>query len=162
MPETSIRSEASTLYEEQVACSVAYKLVSHVPDSIEHPLVLYTGEDYMERFMKDLIDIENNCVDYFYRPPNILSNEAEKLFNTSLRCTLCSKTYGQEKGMTKFPYVDFCSAEYLGAIHLKCHEERARKMSIPVFFHHFRAYDSHLVVRALGVDKNRKLDIIGQ
>ena len=55
----------------------------------------------MERFMKDLIDIENNCVDYFYRPPNTLSREAEKLFDSSTGCTLCSKTFGQEKGMTK-------------------------------------------------------------
>ena len=64
--------------------------------------------------------------------------------------------------MTKYPYVDYSSGESKGAIHLKCHEQRARRMRIPVFFHNFRGYDSHLVVRALGVDKNRKLDIISQ
>ena len=64
--------------------------------------------------------------------------------------------------MTKYPFVDYSSGESKGAIHLKCHEQRARRMSIPVFFNNFRGYDSHLVVRALGVDKSRKLDIISQ
>ena len=92
---TTIRAEASSLYEEQVACSVAYKLVSHVPDSKDNPLVLYTGEDCMERFMKHLIDIEQHCVDYFYHPPTRLSSdlavreENEKLFKTSIRCSIC-------------------------------------------------------------------------
>jgi len=122
----------------------------------------------MERFMKHLIEIEQYCVDYFYHPPTHLSQdlaireENDKLFNTSIRCSICSKTFGQEKGMTKYPYVDYSSGEPHGAIHLKFHEDRARKMRIPIFFHNFRGYDSHLVVRALGVDKNRKLDIIGQ
>ncbi len=67
----------------------------------------------MERFMKDLIDIENNWVDYFYRPPNTLSQDAEKLSNSSTRCSLSSKPFGEEKGMTNYPYVDFCPWSYL-------------------------------------------------
>ncbi len=116
---TSLRAEASSLYEEQVACSVAYKLVSHVPDSKEHPIVLYTGEDCMERFMKDLIEMEQHCVEYFYRPPSrpsqdvALRDENEKLFKTPIRCSICWKTLREEKGMTKSPDVDYSSGNQM-------------------------------------------------
>ena len=58
--------------------------------------------------------------------------------------------------------MDYATGYYLGAIHERCHQNRKRNFRIPIFFHNFRGYDAHLIVQALHINKDARLNIIGQ
>ena len=50
-----IGTESSTTpYQENVACSFAYKIVSSVDPDFSRPLVLYRGVDAADKFVRDL------------------------------------------------------------------------------------------------------------
>ena len=57
---------------------------------------------------------------------------------------------------------DHITGYYLGAAHRQCNIERPVKYLIPVFFHNFRGYDSHLIVHQFRFHKNREIKVIGQ
>ena len=64
--------------------------------------------------------------------------------------------------MNRVPYLNQCNQSYIGAIHEKWQAVRQRKFRIPVFFHNFRGYDSHLIMWGLAIKKGAKVNIIGQ
>ena len=57
---------------------------------------------------------------------------------------------------------DHITDKYIGPAHRKCNLERRVKYLIPVFFHNFRGYDSHLIVRQFRYYKKRPIQVIGQ
>ena len=57
---------------------------------------------------------------------------------------------------------DHLTGAYRGAAHRSCNFKLTQQYKIPVFFHNFRGYDSHLLVWGLAKDKNAKISVIGQ
>ena len=45
---------STTVFQEHLPCSFAYKIVSSVDPDISRPLVMYCGEDAAEKFVRDL------------------------------------------------------------------------------------------------------------
>ena len=165
---TFSKTESTTIYKEQSPSSVGYKLVANVLNWVEEPVVLYHGRDCMERFMTELTQIEKRCLAHLFPetidigPETYLKEETKTQFEEAQSCEICHLDFSDEWLGMKFPYLDFSTGRFLGAIHRKCQFERKRRFRIPVFFHNFRGYDSHFVVRGLAVNKERKLEIIGQ
>ena len=59
---------------------------------------------------------------------------------------------------------DHVTGYYFGAAHDECNRKRRVVYDIPVFFHNFRGYDSHLIVTALSNAqyRTRGIEVIGQ
>ena len=47
-------ASSTTVYQEHVSCSFAYKVVSSVDPDFSRPLVMYRGEDAADKFVRDL------------------------------------------------------------------------------------------------------------
>ena len=47
-------ASSTTVYQEHVSCSFAYKVVSSVDPDFSRPLVMYPGEDAADKFVRDL------------------------------------------------------------------------------------------------------------
>jgi len=165
---TISKTESTTIYQEQSPSSVGYKIVANVLNWDDQPVVLYHGQDCMERFMTDLIQIEKRCLAHLFpetvdicSEPN-LREETKMQFDEAQNCAICHLDFSEDWFGMKYPYFDFSTGRFLGAIHRRCQAERKRRFRIPIFFHNFKGYDSHFVVRGLAVNKERKLEIIGQ
>ncbi len=57
---------------------------------------------------------------------------------------------------------DHLTGSFRGAAHRTCNLKLTTEYKIPVFFHNFRGYDSHLLVWGLAKYPNSKLSVIGQ
>jgi hypothetical protein len=56
---------------------------------------------------------------------------------------------------------DHVTGEFRGAAHSYCNLKMRQQAKIPVFFHNFRGYDSHLIVQAFDQFKERNISVIG-
>ena len=56
---------------------------------------------------------------------------------------------------------DHITGYYLGAAHDLCNRNRRVCFEIPVFFHNFRGYDGHIIVKSFSEHKDREIKIIG-
>ena len=57
---------------------------------------------------------------------------------------------------------DHITGKYRGAAHDRCNLRMGSTYKIPVFFHNFRGYDAHLIVKGMAKFPNDKIKIIGQ
>ena len=148
--------------------SIGYKIVANVLNWEQEPVVLYHGADCIERFMKDLIEIEKKCVSHLFPETleigssHTILDTPKKEFVEARNCAICHLDFSDEWSGMKYPYSDFSTGRGMGAIHRRCQADLKRRFRIPVFFHNFKGYDSHFIILGLAVDKTRKLEIIGQ
>ena len=49
-------------YQQHIPCSVAYKVISSVKGYPDKPLRLYTEEDCVERFLRDMLELEEKSL----------------------------------------------------------------------------------------------------
>lgn len=57
---------------------------------------------------------------------------------------------------------DHFTGHVIGAAHNTCNFNRKTNYQIPVYFHNLRAYDEHLLVRAIQEYFDREIEVIGQ
>jgi len=57
---------------------------------------------------------------------------------------------------------DHVTGFFLRAAHRQCNIQRPVNYKIPIFFHNFRGYDSHLIVHEFALRPDRELKVIGQ
>ena len=75
-------------------------------------------------------------------------------------CYICHRKFTEKNGKVRDH--DHISGKYRGAAHRTCNLFMRKQYKVPVFFHNFRGYDSHLLVWGLTEDSTSKLSIIGQ
>ncbi len=136
----------------------------HVKCMPDPPPVNYTGEDGIQRFMDDLGILEKNCLYTIFSDNSLFARKEFNNvdYNGELECMIFHQPFNHSPDMNRFPYLDHCTQSYIGAIHEKCQAVRQRRFRIPVFFHNFRWYHSHLIIWGFAVKKGAKVQIIGQ
>ena len=141
-------------YQKHTACSFGYKVVCHYDQYYSGDVVIYRGEDCIERFMKCMFEEVKNCQkitkDYF-NEPLIMTEEDEESFNEATHCHICEKRYKVDD----VPVRDHChvTGKYRGSAHQTCNlklQISAEKIKIPVIFHNLKGYDSHFIMNELG------------
>ena len=143
---------STTRYQAQLPCSIGYKLVSRARGYPDKPLVLYTGQDCISRFMKDLLEMETELSEFIFNPARVDMEEykdREDLINAK-QCFLCHKDFTYDPGMGRTAVPDYSTASYRGCAHEKCALNEKSKFRIPVFFHNFIGYDGHLNIMGVG------------
>ena len=91
-------------YQQHIPCSVAYKVVSSVKGYPDKPLKLYIEEDCVERFLRDMLELEEEIASrllvdtypYFYRIPED-DDKARRDFDRTTECTICRKPLADER-----------------------------------------------------------------
>ena len=161
-------------YQKHTACSFGYKVVCHYdnlgsqgPDHKKYSgdVVIYRGEDCIEKFMKCMFEEVKNCQkiirDNFNKPLK-MTNEDEESFQKATHCHICEKKYKVDD----VPVRDHChiTGKYRGSAHQTCNlklQISAEKIKIPVVFHNLKGYDSHFIINELGelIKKGEEISI---
>ena len=89
-----------------------------------------------------------------------MSQDDETAHASSVQCYLCSEKFSANR--PKVIEHDHLTGRYRGAACQKCNTKmRLRRRYLPVFFHNFRNYDSHILCQAaLGKLKGWNLSVI--
>ena len=106
----------------------------------------YIGNDAAERFLNDILDLEEKYIRYIREAkPMIISDEEQKMFEEATHCHICEKEILACQKKCR----DHChkSGQYLGAAHNVCNLQRQdADVTIPAFCHNFIGYDSHFIM----------------
>ena len=141
-------------YQKHTACSFGYKVVCHYDQKYSGDVVIYRGEDCIEKFMKCMFEEVKNCQSIIrdkFNKPLKMTEEDEKAFKEATHCHICEKKYKVDD----VPVRDHChvTGKYRGSAHQTCNLKlriSAEKIKIPVIFHNLKGYDSHFIMNELG------------
>ena len=141
-------------YQKHTACSFGYKVVCHYDQYYSGDVVIYRGEDCIEKFMKCMFEEVKNCQSIIrdnFNKPLKMTKEDEKAFKEATHCHICEKKYKVDDVTVR----DHChvTGKYRGSAHQTCNlklQISAEKIKIPVIFHNLKGYDSHFIINELG------------
>ena len=154
------RHSKSIIYQQHQPCAVGIKLVSTIPD-LQIPYTDYVGHDVVSWFLKEILRIEEQCLQYLFTDLRLIMTQADQLaFTSAVACYICGKNFTENS--SKVRDHDHITGKYRGAAHNRCNLQLRKTYKIPVFFHNFRGYDSHLMVHALGEHPEIPIRVIGQ
>ena len=150
----SDRKSYTQQYQKHTACSFGYKVVCHYDQKYSGDVVIYRGEDCIERFMKCMFEEVKNCQSIIrdnFNKPLKMTGEDEKAFKKATHCHICEKQYKVDDVTVR----DHChvTGKYRGSAHQTCNlklQISAEKIKIPVIFHNLKGYDSHFIINELG------------
>ena len=157
-------------YQKHTACSFGYKVVCHYDEKYSGDVVIYRGEDCIQKFMKCMFEEVKNCQSIIrdnFNKPLKMTKKNEKAFKKATHCHICEKRYK----LDDVPVRDHChvTGKYRGSAHQSCNlklQISAEKIKIPVIFHNLKGYDSHFIMNELGElikkDEEIKVSVIAQ
>ena len=161
----SDRKSYTQQYQKHTACSFGYKVVCHYDQKYSGDVVIYRGEDPIEKFMKCMFEEEKNCQKIIrenFNKPLKMTKEDEEAFRKATHCHICEKKYKVDDE----PVRDHChvTGKYRGSAHETCNlklQISAEKIKIPVIFHNLKGYDSHFIINELGefIKKGEEISI---
>ena len=141
---------STTPYQEHVACSYAYKIVSSEDANFNKPIVWYRGPGAAEKFVRELQrEAEELCAEYIEAPQEMeFSVKDEVSYTNATDCHICSKPLGEDSVR------DHChiTGTYRGAAHSDCnlnYRIHPKGWKLPVVMHNPKGYDGHLIVKSL-------------
>ena len=151
------KGRSTTQFQEHIPIGYAYQLVSRVDES-DNKLVQYTAttedKDVAFHFLRSLEETTRELHEkYGESKPMKITPEEQEQFDSAKKCWVCGdplEHFDVDKKDHKVR--DHChfTGKYRGAAHNKCNLRLTRSKRIPVLFHNFTNYDSHLFVKALG------------
>ena len=152
-------------YQKHTACSFGYKVVCHYDNRYSGDVVIYRGEDCIQKFMKCMFEEVKNCQSIIrdnFNKPLKMTKKDEKAFKMATHCHICEKKYRVDD----VPVRDHChvTGKYRGSAHGACNlklQISAEKIKIPVIFHNLKGYDSHFIINELGelIKKGEEISI---
>ena len=87
-----------------------------------------------------------------------MTQEDEINFENATNCTICGDIFSNTSGKAR----DHCpvSGKFRGAACSDCNLNFQQPTFIPVFFHNLRGFDSHLLMKGIGLFKNKRINVI--
>ena len=122
----SDRKSYTEKYQKHTACSFGYKVVCHYDEKYSRDVVIYRGEDCIEKFMKCMFEVVENCQEIIrenFNKPLKMTNEDEESFKKATHCHICEKRYKVDD----VPVRDHChiTGKYRGSAHQSCNSKIA-------------------------------------
>ena len=141
-------------YQKHTACSFGYKVICHYDQKYSRDVVIYRGQDCIEKFMKCMFDEVQNCQKIIRENFNKtlrMTKEDEEAFRKATHCHICEKKYKVDDE----PVRDHChvTGKYRGSAHQTCNlklQVSPEKIKILVIFHNLKGFDSHFIIRQFG------------
>jgi Rho termination factor, N-terminal domain/Recombination endonuclease VII len=148
-------------HQRHVPCSFAYVIIRRCCNneiSVHSEVKSFRGENAAEQFLKSIVED-------FYELQKIIDNikplkmtpENWKVFHQTNYCHIC----GEEIKDSKDKFRDHCHlcGKFRGAAHNSCNYKLRQSRTVSCFFHNFKGYDAHSIMRALGAIKDDLLDV---
>ena len=145
-------------------CGAGFKVVSLLP-GMQIPYQSFRGANCVDWFLDTLVEIEQRLLHYLFEERPLIwdtDQEAQDRHAVAPNCYLCGGEFGADESTRKVRDHDHLTGIYRGAAHSKCNLLLQKTYKIPVFFHNFRGYDSHILVHSLPRFPDRKVNIIAQ
>ena len=139
-----------TPYQEHIACSFAYKIVSNVVSDFDRPIVYYRGEDVAGELIRELQrEAEELCAEYIETAQEIeFTEENEVHFECAQMCHICQQILVNDSDRV-------ATGMYRGVAHSACnlnYRISPKSWKSLVIIHNLKGYDGHLIVKALKVE----------
>ena len=146
--------------------AIGYNIVKHSDydnvDLEKDGYIKYFGEDCVEWFVIEMLERENYMKNYFKNEIEINLDTIPENYDKST-CWLCEKEY-KRKDIKDNPIVrDHChlTGRFRGLAHNNCslNTRKGHTSFVPILFHNFSGYDSHLIFEKLinmATEKNIK------
>src|SRR5579871_5099823 len=133
-------------YQQHDPHMISFVLVSTVSE-VNNITYMFIGEDCVQQFLKALIEVELLIKKYLFEDkPMIMSEDDVKDFSQSNVCYICK----QKLTITqKVRNHDHFTGKYRGCACNRCNFLARKQYKIPVFFHNFRHYYGHFLIRHL-------------
>ena len=163
------RHGSKHLYQSHKPCAAAALLCSTV-HTFNNQFYLFTGEDAVSKLLDQLIKWETDIIEHLKQNCKMkpIRNKQQMAHVNATICWFCHKQDRQFDSTTakgrKVANHDHVTVYYIGAAHDKWNRKRRVVFDIPIIFHNFRNYHSHLIVTALSRPefKTRNIQVIGQ
>ena len=163
------RRGSTHLYQNHKPCAASTFLCSTVP-VFNNQFYLFTGEDAVSKLLDQFIKWETEIVKNLKQNCKMrpLTRQQQIDLDNALICCICHRqtrpfdpTIPNDRKVADHDHV---KGYYIGAAHDECNRKRRVVFDIPVFFHDFRGYDSHLIVTTLSSPQHqtRQIKVIGQ
>ena len=112
---------------------------------------MYKGKNAAYNFIEAVLEEYDYCkriMKKYFNKNLVMSVDEEERFQLADSCWICNKLFdvGDEKVR------DHCqvTGKYRGAAHFSCNPTCKLSEKVPVIFHNFRGYDSHLIIKEIG------------
>ena len=111
---------------------------------------MYRGKNATYKFIEAVLEEYDYCkriIKKHFNKNLIMSVDEEEKFQLANSCGICNKLFdvGDEKVR------DYChvTGKFRGAAHFNCNANCKLSKKVPVIFHNFRSYDSHLIIKEI-------------
>jgi len=147
---------------QHIACGFSYAVVDQNQTVVRQ--FTYRGKEAVKVFLDHMIEIEKWILNQFANPEDLrLSAEEELEFQRATICYLCTKPFDPDLKGDKCRDHCHITGKFRGAAHRKCNLYYHLTKRIPVLFHNFSGYDSHLIIKEMhSTFKDKKLSCIAQ
>ena len=154
------RHSHSLIYQEHHPCAVGIKLISSI-SALQIPYTDYVGANVVSWFLNEILRIQDICLQYLFSNTRLIMTPDDQIrFEASNNCYICGKIFTENANKVRDH--DHITGKFRGAAHNRCNLQLRNTYKIPVFFHNFRGYDSHLMVHALGEHQDIPIRVLGQ
>jgi hypothetical protein len=123
------------------------------------PPIIYRGLDAAKHLLETLFQEEEYKREILDNiEPLKMTQEDEINFENATNCTICGDIFSNTSGKAR----DHCpvSGKFRGAACSDCNLNFQQPTFIPVFFHNLRGFDSHLLMKGIGLFKNKRINVI--
>ena len=125
-------------YQEHIACSFAYKIVSSVVPDFNKPIVWYRGEDAADEFVRVLQrEAEELCADYIETPQEMEFSEDDEVYSECAQvCHICQHIIADDNDRVR-GHCQFTGV-YRGVAHNACnlnYRISPKSWKLPVVIH---------------------------
>ena len=161
--ENTNRKSNSKAYAEHYVCAAAFFICSSNEQIYPSQYLYHDGINSDEWFLNRINQISTNLMEFLLNNERLIMTEADQnAFNEAKSCWICGIEFDLRFPSTKVRDHDHMTGKYRGAAHSLCNLQLQQNMRIPVFFHNFRGYDSHIITRATELFPQTKINVIGQ
>ena len=151
VPRVQIPTHSQSIkFQHHVPCSVGIKVVSRVP-GVQFPYKDFFGTNCVVEFLDYLLILEEKCKKIVFDDKRMVMDTADhQAFSASTKCFICGDVFDQSKlANRKVRDHDHITGKYRGAALSKCNLQFRKQHKLPIFFHNFRGYDSHIITMGL-------------
>ena len=140
MDKQNMRTHCGQLHK---VCAASAILSSYIPE-MNNKVMIYSGPSALEKFLNQLIQWEQKCIDYLKQniPIKPLNAIKQRDYVRDKKCYLCQNAFMVENDHRGYKVRDHdhITGNFLDAAQRQCNIERPVKYNIPVFFHNFGGY----------------------
>ena len=119
--------------------------------SFSKTVLHYRGKKFIIKFIEAIFnknEYSKKMIKMHFSKNVVMSGEDERIFRSSNKCWICNKFLAE--GDNNVRNYDHVTGKYRDSAHWNCNINLMLIKKVPVIFHNFKGYDSHLIMQEIG------------